>query len=220
MITKTSRALIAISHAPPEPGSRVVGWSYVADDGRVDVAEPVDLGGAEEADVDQAALQVVAEQLEHADDGRRAGHDRRVADGQRQPRRPRPEHARLVDHLELGRDGPLGEVDRDVRQADADEADALALERTRRGDDHHLGLRERGLASRDLLDRGVDGLAESSGRGDHPVRALRRPADPQAGVAAGEELLRDRVEDRSVRVRRVSLEHRLLDERQARTTPP
>ena len=28
MITKTSRALIAISQAPPEPGSRVVGWSY------------------------------------------------------------------------------------------------------------------------------------------------------------------------------------------------
>ena len=28
MITKTWRALIAISHAPPEPGSRVVGWSY------------------------------------------------------------------------------------------------------------------------------------------------------------------------------------------------
>ena len=27
MITKTWRALIAISHAPPEPGRRVVGWS-------------------------------------------------------------------------------------------------------------------------------------------------------------------------------------------------
>ena len=28
MITKTWRALIAISHAPPEPGSRVSGFSY------------------------------------------------------------------------------------------------------------------------------------------------------------------------------------------------
>jgi hypothetical protein len=58
------------------------------------------------------------------------------------PRGPRPEHARLVDELEVGRHGPLGEVDRDVRQADADEADALPLERPCRGDDHHLGLRE------------------------------------------------------------------------------
>ena len=119
MITKTWRALIAISQAPPLPGSRVVGWSYGADDGRVDVAEAVDLGGAEEADVDQATLQVEAEQLEHAHDRGRAGHDRRVADAQWQPLRPRPEDAGLVDQLEVRRDGPLGEVDGDVRQADA-----------------------------------------------------------------------------------------------------
>ena len=91
MITKTWRALIAISQAPPLPGSRVVGWSYVADDRRVDVAEAVDLGGAEKADVDQAALQVEAEQLEHAHDRGRAGHDRRVADAQWQPLWPRAE---------------------------------------------------------------------------------------------------------------------------------
>ena len=66
MITNTSRALIAISHAPPEPGSRVVGCVVRADDGRVDVPEPVDLRRAQEPDVDQAALQVEAEQLEHA----------------------------------------------------------------------------------------------------------------------------------------------------------
>ena len=76
----------------------MVGWSYGADDRRVDVAEAVDLGGAQEADVDQPALEVVAEQLEHAHDGRRAGHDRRVADAtaagapagrrRRRPRRP------------------------------------------------------------------------------------------------------------------------------------
>ena len=60
MITNTLRALIAISHAPPEPGSRVVGAVVVADDRRVDVAEPVDLGRAQEPDVDQAALQVEA----------------------------------------------------------------------------------------------------------------------------------------------------------------
>jgi hypothetical protein len=35
----------------------------VADDGRVDIAEAIDLRRAEEADVDQSALQVKAEQL-------------------------------------------------------------------------------------------------------------------------------------------------------------
>ena len=91
----------------------------VADDGRVDVPEPVDLGGAQEPDVDQPALQVEAEQLVHAHDRRRAGDDRRVADAQRQPRRPGPEDARLVHQLEVRRHRPLGEVDRDVRQPDA-----------------------------------------------------------------------------------------------------
>ena len=101
MITNTWRALIAISQAPPLPGRRVVGCVVVADDGRVDVAEPVDLGGAEEADVDQPALEVEREQLEHADDGGRAGDDRRVADAQRQARRPGAEDAGLVDELEV-----------------------------------------------------------------------------------------------------------------------
>ena len=142
MITNTWRALIAISQAPPLPGQARLRLVVVADDGRVDVAEPVDLGRAEEADVDEAALEVEREQLEHARDGGRAGDDRRVADAQREPGRPGPEHAGLVDELELRRDGPLGEVDGDVRQADPDEADALAGELARGGDDHHLGLAE------------------------------------------------------------------------------
>ena len=127
---------------PAGPGQARRRVCVVPDHGRVDVAEPVDLGCAEEPDVDQPALQVIAEQLEHRDHGRRTGHDRRVADRQRQAGGPRPEHARLVDELEVRRHGPLGEVDRDVRQADADEADVFALERPCRGHDHHLGLRE------------------------------------------------------------------------------
>ncbi len=82
------------------------------------------------------------------DDRGRAGDDRRVADRQRQARRPGAEDAGLVDELEVRRDRPLGEVDRDVRQPDADEADVLAGELARRGDDHHLGLAEGGAASR------------------------------------------------------------------------
>ena len=136
------------------PGQARLGRVVRADDRRVDVAEAIDLGRAQEPHVDQPALQVVAEQLEHAHDGGRARDDRRIADRQRQTRRPRPEHARLVDHLELRRDGPLGEVDRDVGQPDADETDALALEGTRGGHDHHLGLGERrlrhGTASSDV----------------------------------------------------------------------
>ena len=54
MITNTWRALIAISHAPPRPGQPRRRGRVVADDRRVDVAEPVDLRRAEEPDVDQA----------------------------------------------------------------------------------------------------------------------------------------------------------------------
>src|SRR5690349_22223013 len=78
------------------------------DDRRVDVAEPIDLRGTEEPDVDEAALEVVAEQLEHADHGGRAGDDRRVTDAQRQARRPRPEDTGFVDELEVRRHRPLG----------------------------------------------------------------------------------------------------------------
>jgi len=69
MITNTWRALMAISHAPPEAGQSGLRVIVVADHRAVDVAEAVDLGGAEKADVDQPALQVEAEQLEHRDDG-------------------------------------------------------------------------------------------------------------------------------------------------------
>ena len=95
-------------------------------------------------DVDAAALEVQAEQVPHARHGGRPGHDRRVADGQRQAGRLGAEDAGLVDELELGRDRPLGEVDRDVRQADPDEADVLAGELAGGRDDHHLGLAEGG----------------------------------------------------------------------------
>jgi hypothetical protein len=118
----------------------------LADDGRVDVPEAVDLGRAQEADVDQAALQVVGEELPHAGDRRRAGDDRGVADRERESRRARAEHACLVDELHVGGDRALGEVHGDVREADADEADALPGELAGSCHDHHLGLRELGRA--------------------------------------------------------------------------
>ena len=127
-----------------QAGLRVV---VVADDRGVDVAEPVDLGGAQEADVDEPALEVEAEQLVHAGHRRRAGDDRRIADAEREAGRPGAEDAGLVDQLELGRHRPLGQVDRDVGQPDPDEADVLAGQLAGRRDDHHLGLRE-GLVGR------------------------------------------------------------------------
>ena len=65
MITNTfagvDRDLARAARARQPRRRRVV----VADDRRVDVAEPVDLRRAQEPDVDQAALQVEREQLEH-----------------------------------------------------------------------------------------------------------------------------------------------------------
>src|SRR5438132_432688 len=54
----------------------------------------------------------------------------------------------LVDELEVGRHGALREIDRDVRQPHADEADVLTRELACRGDDHHLGARECRLRGR------------------------------------------------------------------------
>ena len=94
MITITSPADAAISGAPPAPGSRVVGVVVVADHGRVDVAEPVELGGAEEPDVDAPGLQPVGEDLGHADHGVGGLGQLAVADRQRQPGRLRADAAR------------------------------------------------------------------------------------------------------------------------------
>ena len=72
MITTASRWQdAAISGAPPPPGSRTFGCVVVADHGAVEIAEAVDLRGAEEADVDAAALQPVGEDLRHARPRRR-----------------------------------------------------------------------------------------------------------------------------------------------------
>src|ERR671910_1461152 len=116
-----------------------------ADHRRVQVAEAVDLRAAEERDVDQPGLQVEREELEHRGHGGGNRGERRIADRQRQPPGPRPEHAGLVDELELRGDGTLREVADDVRQAHADEAVADAVEEPGAGDDHQLVLREGGV---------------------------------------------------------------------------
>jgi hypothetical protein len=74
-VMKISPQEEAISGAPPPPGRRVFGLVVVADHSGVDVAETVDLGGAEKADGDAPALKPVAEHFRHRDRG-----DRRVAE--------------------------------------------------------------------------------------------------------------------------------------------
>ena len=64
----TSRACVQISGAPPAPGQAHRRVRIVADDGGVEIAEAIDLRGAEEADVDAAALQVVGENLRQRHD--------------------------------------------------------------------------------------------------------------------------------------------------------
>ncbi len=61
-----------------------------------------------------------------------------IADGERQPGRLGPVGAGLVDELELWGHGVQGQVDGDVGQADAHEADPLAGQLARSGRDHHL----------------------------------------------------------------------------------
>src|SRR5919109_2432352 len=115
-----------------------LGLAVVADYRRVDVAVAVDLRCPQKGDVDQAALEVVGEYLEHARDREASGRERGVADRQRQSLRIGSEHAGLVDELELRRHRAPGEVAGDVGGTDADEADVLAGELPSRRHDHHL----------------------------------------------------------------------------------
>jgi hypothetical protein len=119
-----------------QPHLRVV--VVVADDGRVDVREAVDLGGAEEADVDAARLHPVVEDLGDADHGVGGLGQDAVADRHRQPRRLGADRARLIDQHEPRCMRPARQVRRRARQADADEARAVVLQHPRGGDAHHL----------------------------------------------------------------------------------
>ena len=143
--TMTRPAERAISGAPPAPGRRTLGCVVVADDGGVDVAEAIDLRGAEEADVDAPAADPVVEHLGDRDEVLRAGGEVVVADRQRQALRARADRAGLVDEHAAGRVQAPREVGGGVRRPDPDEHD-LAVEQLARGPDGH-----------DLLGRRVDG---------------------------------------------------------------
>ena len=131
----------------------------------------------------------------------------------RQPLRSRPEHAGLVDELERRGHGPLREIDRDVRQTDADEADPLPLERPRGRHDHHLGRAERGFAHGMSSIEVNTVFPQAAGDIDHAVRPFGRAADAQHGVAARQYPFGDRMEDLVERVATGALALRLFDER-------
>jgi len=108
------------------------------DDGRVDVGEPVDLGRAEESDVDPARLEPVVEDLRHADHGVGGLGQHPVADGQRERGRLGADRAGLVDQREAGSVGRAGQVRRLAGEADADEAGHAVAQGPGCGDGHHL----------------------------------------------------------------------------------
>src|SRR5208337_4957877 len=92
-----------------------------ADHGRVDVAELVDLGGTEEADVDAAGLQPVVEDLGDAHHRVRRLGQHAVTDRQRQLAGLGPDRARLVDQHQRRRVRGPRQVGGRTGQPDPDE---------------------------------------------------------------------------------------------------
>ena len=84
IITIISPASAAISGAPPPPGQTHLRLLVFADHRAVQVAAAVDLGGAQEAHVDPAALEPVVEDLGHGDHRVGGLGQLAVADRQRQ----------------------------------------------------------------------------------------------------------------------------------------
>ena len=109
-----------------------------ADHGAVEVAEAVDLRGAEKAHVHASGLQVVAEYLRQRHHAGGGFGQLAVTDRQRQHVRPRADGAGFVDQHDLWRVGEAGQVAGGAGQADADEAHAVVAEQARGGHGHPL----------------------------------------------------------------------------------
>ncbi|MND59681.1 hypothetical protein D3C80_508840 [compost metagenome] len=110
----------------------------VTDHGGVDVAEAVHLGGAEEADVDAATLQPVAEDLAGGHHGVGGLGQLAVTDGQRQHGRLGADGAGFVDQHHVRGRGQARQVGSLGRQADADEADGAVLQAAGGRHGHHF----------------------------------------------------------------------------------
>ncbi|MNM47598.1 hypothetical protein D3C81_585700 [compost metagenome] len=122
-------------------GTRQAGFRgvVVTDHSRVDVAEAVDLGGAEEADVDAPTLQPVAEDLAGRHHGVSGFGQLAVADRQRQHAWLGADRAGFVDQHHVWRRGQARQVGSLGWQADADEAHSTVAQATGCGDGHHFG---------------------------------------------------------------------------------
>src|SRR5215813_4179147 len=120
----------------PHPGTLVI-----PDHCRIEIAEAIHLGPAQEGDVDVPTLQIEAEQVRHRHHRGGAGHERGVADGERQPGWSSPVHPRLVYELQLRGNGEAGQVASYVGHTDPYEDRTNSRQSPRRRDDHHLGGR-------------------------------------------------------------------------------
>jgi len=105
----------------------------------VEIGVSVDLGAAQKAHRDAAALEPVAEHFRHRYGGERGVAQFAVADRERQDGRPGGDGAGFVDQRDAGRMGEAGEIAGGRRHADADEADIARFEGARGRDGHHLG---------------------------------------------------------------------------------
>ncbi len=119
-------------------GQAHLGVVVTADDGGVDVAELIDLGATHESDIHIAALQVQGEDIVHAAHGGGAGDQGGVADGERQARRLGADHARFVDHEQVGGVGAAGQVAGQVGLADTDKDHIAVAQQASGVYDHQL----------------------------------------------------------------------------------
>jgi hypothetical protein len=100
-------------------------------DGRVEVAETIDLRPLEEADVDPAPLEIEVEYVVHRADAQRICHEGRIADRDRQSLRDRPDCARLVEQHEIRSVPSPREIAREVGETDSHEHDFAVVQLAR-----------------------------------------------------------------------------------------
>ena len=118
-----------------QPGGRLV---VVADHRGIQVAIAVDLRASEEADIDQAALQVILEDFGHRADAQSSGHQCRVADRGRQALGLRADGARFINQHQVGAPSAPRQVDGHVGNANAHEDDFGIAQHARCAGDHDL----------------------------------------------------------------------------------
>src|SRR5918995_994637 len=117
------------------------GVAVVSDDGGVDVPVAVDLGAAQQADLNPSILKEALKDISHAADHEGSGDQRGITDRNWEALGDGSHGARLVDQNKTGRVGRAGEIAGQVRESDADEHHFTVTELPSGDHGHHLGRR-------------------------------------------------------------------------------